>query len=309
MSKIAFLFPGQASQYVGMGLDFYNNSEIARKLYDYAEEKFNFSLKEISFYGSLRELTETRVTQPAIFVLSIAIFEELKKRNILPDMVAGHSLGEYSAVVAAGCLSFEEGLELVKVRSEQMQMASERKPGTMAAIVGLSYQKLKEILSKTDLPGICTIANYNSPVQLVISGDKKAIQAAMLVLKNAGAKRVIELSVGGAFHSPLMEPAYERLSEAIDSMDFKKPSVPIYVNSTGLPTSDPDEIKKRLKEQLTSPVLWTTIIENMVDNGARKFLEVGPGKVLQGLVKRIAPKVTVKGVSKWEELENFQWEE
>ncbi|MBO8130924.1 MAG: ACP S-malonyltransferase [Candidatus Marinimicrobia bacterium] len=309
MSKIAFIFPGQASQYVGMGIDFYNKSKIVKKLYDCAEEKFNFSLKEISFYGSLRELTETRVTQPAIFVLSVAIFQELKYRNIVPDMVAGHSLGEYSAIVAAGCISFEEGLELVKIRSEQMQIASEKTPGTMAAVVGLSYNKIKSVLSGTKLSGVCTIANYNSPVQLVISGDKKAIQNAMLALKNAGAKRVIELSVGGAFHSPLMEPAFKKISETIDSIEFKKPEVPIYMNATGLPTQDVNEIKQRLKEQLTSPVLWTTIIENMVENGAKRFLEVGPGKVLQGLVKRINPKVIVKGVGTWEELENFKWEE
>ncbi len=307
MGKTAFVFPGQASQFVGMGLDFYNKGSFAPKFFDYAEKAFDFSLKNISFYGSLKDLTQTQVTQPAIFVHSIAVFEELKAKGCRPDMVAGHSLGEYSALVAAETLSFENGLELVKIRSEQMHIASQNHDGTMAAIIGLEYEKVKEILNTSGFSGVCEIANYNSPSQIVISGEPHVVQSVMLELKNAGAKMVIELTVGGAFHSALMGEAKEKLKEALDSTDFNSPKYPIYSNVTGTPTTDPDEIKDRLYRQLTSPVLWMDTIKNMIKDGADFFLEVGPGKVLQGLIKRTATDVKIEGVSSFEDLENFQW--
>ena len=307
MGKTAFVFPGQASQFVGMGLDFYNRSTIAIKFYDYAEGLFDFPLKECSFYGPLKNLTETKVTQPAIFVHSLIVFEELKAKGCIPDMVAGHSLGEYSALAAAETLSFEDGLEMVKIRSEQMQIASQNHDGTMAAIVGLSYEKVKEVLNTSGFSGVCEIANYNSPTQIVISGEPHAVQPVMLELKNAGAKMAIELSVGGAFHSALMNEAREKLKEALDSTTFNSPKFPIYSNVTGTSTKDPTEIKDRLYQQLTSPVLWMDTIQNMIKDGVDFFLEVGPGKVLQGLIKRTATDVKIQGVSNFEDLENFQW--
>lgn len=307
MNKIAFVFPGQGSQYVGMGQDFYNRGTVNSKLYDYAEKLFDFSLKEISFYGPLKDLTQTKVTQPAIFVHSVAVFEELKSRGYKPDMVAGHSLGEYSALVTAESISFEDGIKLVKVRSEGMQEASEKNPGTMAAIIGLDYNKVENILKDLSNSGICVIANYNSPLQVVISGEINAVQSSMLELKKAGAKLAIELSVGGAFHSSLMEEAKEKFKEVLDSVNFNPPKYPIYSNVTATYTNDPGEIKDRLYKQLTSPVLWTQTIENMIKDGADYFLEVGPGKVLQGLIKKIDSNVTVKGTSSFEEMEKFEW--
>lgn len=307
MDKVAFVFPGQGSQYVGMGQDFYNKGAIDSQLYDYAEKSFDFSLKEISFYGPLKELTQTKVTQPAIFVHSVATFEELKSRGYKPDMVAGHSLGEYSALVAAEVISFEDGIKLVKARSEAMQETSEKNPGTMAAIIGLDSNNIENVLKNLVNLGICVIANYNSPLQIVISGEINAVQSSMLELKKAGAKLAIELTVGGAFHSPLMEKAKEKLKETLDAVNFKPPKYPVYSNVSGTPTSDPEEIKDRLYKQITSPVLWTQTIENMIKDGADYFLEVGPGKVLQGLIKKINPKVTVKGISNFEELEKFEW--
>jgi len=307
MSRIAFLFPGQASQFVGMGLDFYNKSEIASHYYNSAEKLFDFSIKELSFYGPLKELTETKVTQPSIFTLSVAIFEELKQRGFLPDMVAGHSLGEYSALVAAGVVSFEEGLGLVKIRSEQMQAATESSNGTMAAIVGLTIDQVQKVLDDhIAKSGICNIANYNAPNQIVISGEIHALQAAMMVLKENGAKRAIELSVGGAFHSPLMEKGREKLKTALDATKFQTAQFPLYSNVTGTATTDPEIIKDRLYQQLTAPVLWVNTIENMIRDEAGTFVEVGPGKVLQGLVKRIRGEANITGVSAYEELEKYQ---
>jgi len=305
--KTAFVFPGQASQFVGMGLDLYNNKSIAQKYYDIADELFDFSVKDLSFYGPLVDLTQTRVTQPAIFIHSMIVFEELKAQGKLPDMVAGHSLGEYSALVAAGCVDFREGLELVKVRSEQMQIATENNSGTMAAIVGLDYDTIQAVIEKSVIGGVCNIANYNSPNQIVISGDVHTVQSTMLALKEAGAKRVIELSVGGAFHSSLMQSAGEKLKEALDSTTFKPPRYPIYSNVTGTATTDVEEIRDRLYRQLTSPVLWVNTIENMIKDGAGVFVEIGPGKVLQGIIKRINSEVIIKGVSSVEDLENTEW--
>jgi len=307
MTKVAFIFPGQASQFVGMGRDFYESSALARQYYDLAETRLGFPLKKFSFEGPLSELTETRITQPAIFVLSCIIFFELKARGYRPDMVAGHSLGEYSALVACGALTFEDGLDLVKIRAEQMQIASEQKPGTMAAIVGLDYDQVKKIISESNYSGVCQIANCNSPAQIVISGDVYKVQSLMTDLKEAGAKMVVELSVGGAFHSDLMQPASEALKEALSKTEFKTPDCPIYSNVTATATRDPQEIRNRLYQQLTSPVLWTDTIRNMIADGAEIFVEVGPGKVLQGLVKRTSSDVKVLGVSKFNELEQIAW--
>jgi len=307
MEKTAFIFPGQASQYVGMGLDFYNLKTTAQRFYDYANQIFDFSVKDLSFYGPLGELTKTQVTQPAIFIHSLIIFEELKTRNLKPNMVAGHSLGEYSALVAAGVLDFEQGLQLVKVRAEAMQLATESNSGTMAAIVGLDYDMIQKIIENSQFTGVCNIANYNAPNQIVISGDTHTVQSLMLGFKEAGAKRVIELSVGGAFHSELMQSASAKLKQSLDMLRFNKPCCPIYSNVTGTASSDPQIIRERLYLQLTHPVLWTTTIENMVKDGATRFLEVGPGKVLQGLVKRINSEVILAGVSNVAELEDLQW--
>lgn len=305
--KTALVFPGQASQFVGMGLDLYNTHPIAQKYYDLAAEIFDFPIKDLSFYGPLAELTQTRVTQPAIFIHSMVLFEELKARQKLPDMVAGHSLGEYSALVAAGVMDFRQGLELVKIRAEQMQIATENNSGTMAAIVGLDYETIQNVLKKSVIGGICNIANYNSPNQIVISGDVHTVQSTMLTLKEAGAKRVIELSVGGAFHSSLMKSAGDTLKKALDATTFHPPRCPIYSNVTGTATIDVNEIRHRLHQQLTSPVLWVNCIENMINDGAGVFVEIGPGNVLQGLIKRINNNVIVRGISRAEDLENIQW--
>ncbi len=301
------MFPGQASQYVGMGRDFYTSSDLARRYYDLAEKQFDFSLQNFSFDGPLTELTQTKITQPAIFVLSCSIDAELQARGHRPDMVAGHSLGEYSALVACGALSFEEGLELVKIRAEQMQIASEKNPGTMAAIVGLESEKISQILAESGFAGVCQIANCNSPAQIVISGDIYKVQAAMADLKKAGAKMAVELSVGGAFHSALMQPASKVLEKALTATEFKSPRCPVYSNVTGTATRDPQEIRERLLRQLTAPVLWTDTIRNMIGDGATTFVEVGPGKVLQGLVKRTAPEVRLAGIGTFNELEQTVW--
>ena len=305
--KTAYVFPGQASQFVGMGADLYNSKPIAQKYYGIADELFDFSIKELSFYGPLLDLTQTRVTQPAIFIHSMIIFEELKTMGKLPDMVAGHSLGEYSALVAAGVIDFKTGLELVKIRSEQMQIATDNNSGTMAAIVGLDYDTIQSVIEKSVIGGVCSIANYNSSNQIVISGDLQTVHSTMLALKEAGAKRVIELSVGGAFHSSLMKSAGEKLKKALDSTTFKPPLYPIYSNVTGVATTDIEGIREHLYRQLTSPVLWVNSIENMVKDGAGIFVEVGPGKVLQGIIKRINSDVTITGVSSAEDLENPKW--
>ncbi|MFA4839663.1 MAG: ACP S-malonyltransferase [Candidatus Neomarinimicrobiota bacterium] len=307
MHKKAFVFPGQASQYVGMGADFYEKSDLARSYYDSAESLLDFPLKEFSFNGPLNKLTQTAVTQPAIFTLSLIVYEELKQRGFLPEMVAGHSLGEYSALVAAGSLSFEEGLNLVKIRSEQMQIATEKTVGTMAAIVGLSIENVRKIIADSSVTGVCNVANFNSPSQIVISGETHSVQMMMREMKNAGAKMAVELTVGGAFHSELMADARVELKKALDDAVFRPPSCPVYLNVTGKASVNLAEIRQRLIEQLTSPVLWSDSIQSMIADGADTFVEVGPGKVLQGLIKRISGDVKIFGVSIWPELTRFQW--
>ncbi|MEY3413044.1 MAG: S-malonyltransferase, partial [Bacteroidota bacterium] len=278
----AYVFPGQGSQFSGMGKDLYESSEKAKALFDQANEILGFNITEIMFHGSEEELKQTKVTQPAIFLHSVilaAITPDFK-----PDMVAGHSLGEFSALVANGVLSFEDGLKLVYKRALAMQKACEINPSTMAAILGLEDDKVEEICASIK-EEVVVAANYNCPGQLVISGSNKGIEIACELMKAAGAKRALPLPVGGAFHSPLMEPARVELADAINSTSFSKPLCPIYQNVTAAPSTDTEVIKKNLIEQLTAPVRWTQIVQNMFTDGATLFVECGPGKVLQGLVK------------------------
>lgn len=301
--KIAFVFPGQASQYVGMGKDLYENSSIAKEIFDKAEEILGFELKRICFEGPEEDLKQTKVTQPAIFVHSY-IVSTLLGEKIKADMAAGHSLGEYSALVYAGVLSFEDALKIVKLRGELMQRAGEQNPGTMAAIIGLDEEKVKQVCEEVK-DGIVQPANFNTPEQIVISGEVNAVKKAMQLAKEAGAKIVKELVVSGAFHSPLMESAKDELKNALDEVKFNKPSIPVYFNVTAKPTFDLNEIKDLLYRQITSPVLWTQIVMNMVSDGAVKFYEIGPGKVLQGLIKKIAPTAEVSGFDKFDDIKNL----
>ena len=282
---ISYVFPGQGSQFSGMGQDLYQSSEKARLLMEEANEILGFRITDTMFGGSDEDLRATRVTQPAIFIHSTAL--ALCTPDLpAPDMVGGHSLGEFSALVAAGAVSFADGLRLVKIRAEQMQACCEKVPGTMAAILGLPDATVEEICAAT--PGTVIAANYNCDGQIVISGEKEAVLAACEALKAAGAKRALPLPVGGAFHSPLMEPAREGLAKAIEATEIKTPSCPIYQNVTAAAETDPARIRENLLKQLTSPVRWTASVKNMLAAGATDFTEIGPGTVLQGLVKRIS---------------------
>lgn len=283
----AYVFPGQGAQFIGMGKDLYDNSEAARELFERANEILGFRITDLMFSGTDEDLRQTRVTQPAIFLHSVILAKTLGEQ-FKPDMTAGHSLGEFSALVAAGALSFEDGLKLVYARAMAMQKACEAEPSTMAAILGLDDDKVEQVLS--EITEIVVPANYNSPGQLVISGSMKGIEIGCEKLKAAGAKRALPLKVGGAFHSPLMEPARVELAEAISNTHFNNPSCPVYQNVNALPVTDPDTIKDNLIKQLTAPVRWTQTVQNMVADGATTFVEVGPGTVLQGLVKKIAPQ-------------------
>ncbi len=282
----AYIFPGQGAQFVGMGMDLYEKYPLAQELFEQANEILGFSITDIMFEGSAEDLRKTNVTQPAIFLHSV-ILSKVMGDDFKPDMVAGHSLGEFSALVANGVLNFEDGLKLVSQRAMAMQKACELKPGTMAAVLRLEDEIVEKICKET--PGIVVAANYNCPGQLVISGEVDAINAACESLKAAGARRAMVLPVGGAFHSPLMQPAEEELASAIESTVFGAPKCPIYQNVPTTAVIDADEIKKNLISQLTSPVKWTQSVQNMVKDGATSFIEVGPGKVLQGLVKKIEP--------------------
>ena len=288
----AYVFPGQGAQFSGMGKNLYESSESARQMFEKANEILGFEITKIMFEGTDEDLKQTNVTQPAIFLHSVILASTIE--NFKPDMVAGHSLGEFSALVTAGALSFEDGLKLVSQRANAMQRACEINPSTMAAILNLADNVVEDICSGID--GVVVAANYNCPGQLVISGTIEAVTVACEQLKAAGAKRALILPVGGAFHSPLMEPAREELAAAIESTKFSTPSCPIYQNVNAKPSTDVATIKANLIAQLTGPVRWTQSVQNMVADGATKFVECGPGKVLQGLVKKIAPETETAGV-------------
>ena len=282
----AYIFPGQGAQFVGMGLNLYEKYPIAQELFEQANDILGFHITDVMFEGTPEALKETKVTQPAIFLHSV-IMSKVMGDAFKPDMVAGHSLGEFSALVANGTLNFEDGLQLVSKRALAMQKACELKPSTMAAVLALADEVVENICAK--VPGIVVAANYNCPGQLVISGEVEAVTIACEQLKEAGARRALVLPVGGAFHSPLMEPAREELAAAIENTLFSKPSCPIYQNVTTTAVLSAGEIKKNLISQLTAPVKWTQSVQNMIKDGATLFTEVGPGKVLQGLVKKIDP--------------------
>jgi len=302
--KIAFVFPGQASQYVGMGKDLYEGNSLVKEIYDRAEEILGFELKKICFEGPEELLKQTRITQPAIFVHSYVV-SKLLEGKLKADMATGHSLGEYSALVYADALDFETALMIVKVRGELMQKAGEQNPGTMAAIVGLDDEKVKKICEEVK-DGIVQPANFNAIGQVVISGEVGAVKMAMEIAKREGAKMVKELVVSGAFHSPLMESAKDELKKILDEVKFRKPKIPVYFNVTAKPTFEAEEIKDLLYLQITKPVLWTQTILNMRSDGAVKFYEIGPGKVLQGLIKRTLEDVEVAGFDKLSDIQNLK---
>ena len=282
--KKAYIFPGQGSQFPGMARQLYETNSTAREMLEKANEILGFRITDIMFEGTGEELKETKVTQPAIFLHSVVLAKCLP--DFEPEMVAGHSLGEFSALVAAGAIDFEEGLKLVSIRAQAMQKACEMNPGAMAAVLMLDSETIEHICDETE--GIVVAANYNCDGQIVISGEKAAVDAACIRLKEAGARRALPLPVGGAFHSPLMEPARAELAEGIEKAVFKTPICPVYQNVTAQPSTDPTEIKANLLSQLTSPVRWTQSVQNMIADGADTFIELGPGKVLQGLVAKIA---------------------
>lgn len=290
----AYVFPGQGAQFPGMGKDLYENNAEAKALFDKADEVLGFSLSSIMFEGTAEELKETKVTQPAIFTLSV-IMAKLLGEDFKPTMVAGHSLGEFSALTAVGALDFESALKLVSARAMAMQKACEMKPSTMAAILGLTDEQVENICEST--AGVVVAANYNCPGQLVISGEIEAIEAACESAKEAGARRALVLPVGGAFHSPMMEPARAELAAAIEATEFHAPLCPVVQNSVAKAVSDPAEIKQNLIDQLTAPVKWTQSVQQMIASGVTDYVECGPGKTLQGLVKKIDRSTNVSGVS------------
>lgn len=291
--KRAFVFPGQGAQYPGMGKDLYEKSTEAQKLFEQADDILGFSIKDIMFYGTEEDLKQTKVTQPAIFLHSV-ILARVSGDLFNPDMVAGHSLGEFSALTSAGALNFEDGLSLVFKRALAMQEACEMNPSTMAAIIGMDNEVVEQVCEEID--AVVVPANYNTIGQIVISGSHDGIDQAIEMLQEKGARRALKLPVGGAFHSPLMEPAREKLAAAITEAPIDSPSCPIYQNVNALPSTDPGVIRENLVAQLTSPVRWTQTVQNMINDGAGEFIESGPGKVLQGLVKKVNREMIVSSL-------------
>lgn len=290
--KNAYVFPGQGAQAVGMGKDLYDSNAEVRAMFERANELLGFRITDLMFAGTPDDLKQTKVTQPAVFLHSVAMATAL---GVEPEAVAGHSLGEFSALVVSGALSFEEGLMLVSKRAMAMQQACEAVKGTMAAVLGLSDEQVEAVCAATE--GVVVAANYNCPGQLVISGEQGAVEEACAKAKEAGARRALPLPVGGAFHSPLMEPAREELAEAIAAADFRTPRCPIYQNVDAAPHTDPEEIKQNLIAQLTAPVRWTQIVRRMVEDGVIHFTELGPGTVLQGLIRKVSGEVEVESKS------------
>jgi [acyl-carrier-protein] S-malonyltransferase len=290
----AYIFPGQGAQFPGMGLELYEKSDLAQELFEKANEILGFSITDVMFEGTAEQLKETKVTQPAVFLHSVILAKTLGE-EFKPEMVAGHSLGELSALVAAGVLTFEDGLKLVSKRAYAMQKACELQSSTMAAVLGLEDAVVEEVCDSID--GVVVAANYNCPGQLVISGDVQAIELACEILKEKGARRALVLPVGGAFHSPLMEPAREELAEAIEQTTFSDPLCPIYQNVPASAIKDPAAIKENLIEQLTAPVKWTQSIQAMISDGGSDFIEIGPGKVLQGLMRKIDRSVDASSIN------------
>jgi [acyl-carrier-protein] S-malonyltransferase len=303
--KFAFIFPGQGSQYVGMAKDLFESSPEVKEIYERAGEVLEYNLTKVCFEGPEDILVKTKYTQPAIFVHSISLYHFLEKEGIIPSFVAGHSLGEYSAAVSAGIFSFEDGLFAVKNRSSLMQKACDKEKGTMAAIIGLSKEKILEICKEASVQGIIQPANFNSADQVAITGDLKGVEKGAELAKQAGAKRVMMLAVGGAYHSPLMKSAKEGLVEVLNRVKINKGKVPLIANVTATPVDEPMEIRNLLVEQITSPVLWHQSMEYLYEQGIRDFVEIGPGRVLQGLLKRSFKEINLYGIDKLPELEKF----
>ncbi len=303
MSKVAYLFPGQGSQFVGMAKDIFDNSDKAKEIINSANDALGFDISQIMFEGPIESLKQTDVTQPAIFLHSILIFDLLKETNF--DVTSGHSLGEYSALVAAGAINFIDALKLVRFRGQSMLQAGIEQPGTMAAVIGLMPEKVEMICNEASVSGIVQCANFNSPGQIVISGSVDGVHKAMELSKDGGAKMVKELVVSGAFHSPLMQSAKDKFKSELDKAEIKDALKPVYANVTAKPVTNKNEIGNLLFEQLTSPVRWEETIKNMIEDGVTEIVEIGPGKVLQGLVKRINRDVKISGLEKYSDLEGL----